>query len=119
MSVIDDKKDIVNAFHSIADRHRDLKGKEELVNGHVKRISATLKEANLEINSLQMATLALAFENHEKVPYQIWIVPAGQGKSKIHAGLTFLFLENSDYDVHVVFQNTVLLEIDKKRNELL
>ena len=113
---IDDKKDMVVAFHSITDRHRDLKGKEELVHGHVKRISATFKEANLEINNLQMATAALAFENHERVPYQIWIVPAGQGKSIIHAGLTFLFLENTEYDVYVVFQNTVLQEIDKKRN---
>ena len=67
VSDIDDKKDMVVAFHSIANRYTDLKGKEELVHGHANRIKATFKEANLEINNLQMATAGLAYENHSQV----------------------------------------------------
>jgi len=59
--------------------------------------------SNTEISYLQLATSSLAYLNHEKFPKQIWVVPAGQGKSKIHAGLTYLFLEHTDYDVYVVF----------------
>ena len=59
--------------------------------------------SNTAVSYLQLATLSLAYLNHKQIPKQIWVVPAGQGKSKIHAGLTYLFLENTDYDVYVVF----------------
>ena len=57
--------------------------------------------------------------NHEKVLSQIWIVPAGQGKSRIHAAITFLFLEYTDYDIYVVFQHDGLKVADDDRNTQL
>jgi len=47
------------------------------------------------------------------------VVPAGQGKSRIHAALTCLFLEHTDHDVHVVFQHEGLKDADEERNEML
>jgi len=73
----------------------------------------------MELNNLQLATAALAYLNHENKQSQIWIVPAGQGKSRIHAALTFLFLDQTDYDIHVVFQHDGLKEADDDRNTLL
>ena len=76
-------------------------------------------EANLKINHLQLAASALAFLNHYKYSAQIWVVPAGHGKSVIHSALTFLFLEHTDYDVYVIFQHEGLLNVDKERNKKL
>ena len=93
----------MDAFHSIAERHADLKGKQQLVEDIAGPVKQRFSASNTEISHLQLATSSLAYLNHEKVPKQIWVVPAGQGKSKIHAGLTYLFLEHTDYDVYVVF----------------
>ena len=57
--------------------------------------------------------------NAERVQSQIWVVPAGKGKSIIHAALTYLFLHQTDYDIYVVFQHEGLLEVDKERNRKL
>jgi hypothetical protein len=57
----------------------------------------------VNLNHLQLATATLAFLNHEKEHAQLWVVPAGQGKSFIHAQLTFLFLEHTDFEIYVVF----------------
>ena len=78
-----------------------------------KQVQVVFNNINVPINHLQIATAALAYENHVKESAQIWCVPAGQGKSKIHAALTFLFLEKTDYDIFVIFSNDTLLEIDK------
>lgn len=66
--VIEDKNDIVVAFHSIVKRHSDLKGKQELVEKKAANVKAVFTEANLQINYLQLATSALAFLNHYKYP---------------------------------------------------
>ena len=117
--VIEDKNDIVDAFNSIAVRHKDLLGKEELVQLHGRPVRNVFAEAKVELSHLQLATATLAFLNCEKVQAQIWVVPAGQGKSRIHAALTFLFLEHTDYDIYVVFQNEGLMKIDRERNRNL
>ena len=73
----------------------------------------------MSLNNLQEATSLLAFENSKKETHQIWVVPAGQGKSRIHAALTFLFLKNTDYDIYVAFQNDQLMKTDLEHNEKL
>ena len=93
----------MDAFHSIAEIHADLKGKQQLVEDLASQVQKRFMASNTEISYLQLATSSLAYLNYEKIPKQIWVVPAGQGKSKIHAGLTYLFLEHTDYDVYVVF----------------
>ena len=44
-------------------------------------------------------------------------MPAGQGKSTIHAALTFLFLKNTDHDIHVVFNDNGLKKKDEDLNQ--
>ena len=117
--VIEDKSDLVEAFHSIAERHEDLKGKQMIMEEVAIPLKKVFTAANSQINNLQRTTAALAYLNSEKVRSQIWVVPAGQGKSKIHAALTYIFLDNTNYDVHVVFQHEGLLEIDRERNKKL
>ena len=46
-------------------------------------------------------------------------MPGGQGKSRIHAAITLLFLQNTDYNISVVFQNEGLLKADEQRNDCL
>ena len=48
--MIEDKNDIVDAFHSIAKRHQDLKGKQALVEEKAAQIKVVFREANLKIN---------------------------------------------------------------------
>ena len=76
-------------------------------------------EARIDINYLQKSTALLAYHNHEKETAQIWVVPAGQGKSKIHAAMTFLFLTKTDYDIYVVFHDDGLLKKDMEQNKNL
>jgi len=102
---------------SISDRHADLKGKQELVEREAKALVNIFKEAEIPINHLQQATAALAHHNAEHQSAQIWVVPAGQGKSTIHAALTFLFLKNTDHDIHVVFNDEGLLKKDRDLNQ--
>ena len=45
--VIENKNDIVDAFTSIVHRHKDLKGKQELVEQEAAKVTAIFKEANL------------------------------------------------------------------------
>lgn len=116
---LEDKGNLVAAFVSIAERHKDLKGKQELVQEYGRGPIKVFEESYTELNHLQCATACLAFANSEKVPAQIWVVPAGQGKSRIHAALTFLFLDRTDYDIHVVFQHDGLKKIDQERNKRL
>ena len=117
VSVIEDKQDITTAFLSIADRHPELKGKQELVEGEAKSLVNIFREAEIPINHLQQATAALAHHNAEHQSAQIWVVPAGQGKSTIHAALTYLFLKNTDHDIHVVFNDDGLKKKDADLNE--
>ena len=102
---------------SITDRHADLKGKQELVQREAKGLVNIFKEAEIPINHLQQATAALAQQNAEHQSAQIWVVPAGQGKSTIHAALTFLFLKNTDHDIHVVFNDDGLKKKDADLNQ--
>ena len=102
---------------SISDRHADLKGKQELVEGEAKALVNIFKEAEIPINHLQQATAALAHHNAEHQSAQIWVVPAGQGKSTIHAALTYLFLKNTDHDIHVVFNDDGLKKKDADLNQ--
>lgn len=115
--IIEDEKDLVAAFLSIAERHDDLKGKQELVEREAFELVKIFGEADTPINHLQQATAALAFLNAERETAQIWVVPAGQGKSTVHAGLTFLFLKNTDHDIHVVFNDDGLMKKDQAQNE--
>ena len=93
----------MDAFHSIAEMHADLKGKQQLVEDMAAHVQKRFTASNTPISYLQLATSSLAYLNHEHIRKQIWVVPAGQGKSKIHAALTYLVLEQTDYNVYVVF----------------
>jgi hypothetical protein len=117
VEIIEDKNDTVAAFLSIADRHADLKGKQELVELEALQLVKIFDQADTPINHLQQATAALAYLNSERETAQIWVVPAGQGKSTIHAALTFLFLKHTDHDIHVVFNDGGLMRKDQAQNE--
>ena len=117
--VIENKNDLTDAFFSIVERHEDLNGKEYLVEKHAAHVTRAFREGMMTISHLQLATACLAFLNHEQKKHQIWVVPAGQGKSRIHAALTFLFLKFTDYDIYVVFQNDTLKKTDTEHNEKL
>ena len=100
---IEDKNDLTAAFHTMAELNPDFSGKERLCNLNAGPLQQAFTEGRMQLNHLQQATALLAYLNHDKVHRQIFVVPAGQGKSRIHAALTFLFLKNSDYDIYVVF----------------
>ncbi len=68
---------MIDAWKSIAERHEDLKGKEELVGIHARQVTLAFNEGLTELSHLQLATACLAFLNREKEPRQIWVVPAG------------------------------------------
>lgn len=76
-------------------------------------------DMNTAINNLQLATATLSFLNMKTNTRQVYQVPAGQGKSKIHAALTFSILINTKENVFVVFQNEGLLNDDLARNQTL
>jgi translation elongation factor EF-4 len=77
VEIIEDKNDTVAAFLSIADRHADLKGKQELVELEAPLLVKIFDQADTPINHLQQATAALAYLNSERETAQIWVVPAG------------------------------------------
>ena len=83
-----DKNDLVDAFHSIAKRHKNFKGKAELVDFESKPIKSIFIEARVELNHLQLAASTLAYLNHKEKRRQIWVVPAGHGKSHIQQAIT-------------------------------
>ena len=100
---IEDENDLTAAFHTMAELNPDFSGKERLCNYYAESLQQAFTEGRMLLNHLQQATALLGFMNHDKVPRQIFVVPAGQGKSRIHAALTFLFLKHTDYDIYVVF----------------
>ena len=58
----------------------------------------TRYDINTPLKSLhdhnQRAVAAVAYLNEERCKRQIFIVPAGKGKSRIHAGMTHMFLKH-------------------------
>ena len=65
------------------------------------------------MNHVQVVTASLAFHGLAKHKNQCWIVPAGWGKSVIHAEITFLLLRESSVIVYVIFQNEALKRVDE------
>ena len=58
-------------------------------------IAIALDDASSNLNNLQLATTMLAFKNMEKKKHQMWVVGAGQGKSRVHVALTFAILTHA------------------------
>jgi len=52
------------------------------------------EDIEFPLNNNQRAVAAVAFLNEERCKRQIHIVPAGKGKSRIHAGITHMFLKH-------------------------
>ena len=67
--MIEDKLNQVCAFDSIANRHREFKGKDELVQLLSNDLNRVFKEALTELNNIQTATAALAYLNSETVKF--------------------------------------------------
>ena len=46
------------------------------------------------------------------------MVPAGRGKSRIHAAMSHMFFKHTEAHIIVLFENKGLLNRDMKQNEL-
>ena len=82
-------------------------------------VQTIFKELQVEINSNQLATAALAYLNSANQPRQIWVVPASCGKSRIHKALTLFFLKYTKLDIIVAFYDEGLLKTDRENNQHL
>jgi superfamily II DNA or RNA helicase len=50
---------------------------------------------------------------------QVFVIPAGQGKSRVHAAITSLFLKNTNEKIFVIFENEGLMRRDETQNSQL
>ena len=82
-------------------------------------IQTIFKEIQVDLNSNQLATAALAYLNSSNQPRQIWVVPASNGKSRIHQALTLFFLKYTKLDIIVAFCDEGLLKTDQENNRYL
>ena len=61
-----------------------------------------------------MATVAVIGVISELHRFQCWVVPAGQGKSRIEHGVAFHFLKTGTHHVNLVYANKGLMERDMR-----
>ena len=101
------------------DRYSEFKQWEQDAQDMSVPLVTALDDASSNLNHLQLATTIFAYKNMEKQKHQMWVVYAGQGKSRIHVALTFAILKFARQKVYVVFQNERLKKRDEKQNDRL
>ena len=101
--VIFDEKSFADALQTMLDRHDDLKHCKANVLDEAKAIQSLLGDSEFKLNHVQLATSMLAYQHTKVQQRQMWVVPAGQGKSRIHAALTLALLKYTKQSIYVVF----------------
>ena len=107
-----DTDNVTTAFFDIEKRHKEFKPWQKEIEDFAHNISAVFNEVSLKVNHVQCVTSSIAYQNSSRVKNQCWIVPAGQGKSVIHAEISSLFLKYTNLNVCVIFQNEGLKKVD-------
>ena len=111
---IDDDVDIHRAFLKLVELNKSIEGLKCFVESSYKDVKETFAYLNTEINSRQLATAMAMAANTEYNKYQLWVVPAGQGKSRIAGAAAYHLLKTTDKHVYVVFANDRLMRDDKE-----
>ena len=89
-----DSNHFCQAYQKLLDFDSSLTWLEEDITGASENTSKAFDEIDLPLNHNQRAIAAVAFLNEERCSKQILIVPAGKGKSRIHAAITHMFLKH-------------------------
>ena len=118
-AVKEQESDFLTVAQKLFDRHTALATLEDEMMNKIDPIRTTFKEIEVDLSSNQLATASLAYLNSATNPKQIWVVPAGKGKSRIHQALTLFFLKYTKLDVIVAFWDEGLLNTDRENNKSL
>ena len=132
---MDKWKDMINSFKEDQDRfdqnsfaealkvlfelNSNLKDLREEATQHAPTIQRCFEDVDMPLNNIQLATATLAYLNTRRFQHQIYVVPAGQGKSRIHAAITFSILKNTNQNVYVAFANEGLMKRDRDQIEAM
>ena len=114
-----DSNHFAQAYQKLLDMNVGLAWLEESITPASDSAAKVFDEIELPLNHNQRAIAAMAHLNEAKCQRQIWIVPAGKGKSRIHAALTYMFLQHQQCNIKVVFENEGLKKRDEELNAQL
>ena len=93
---IEDDEDIHRAFLKLAELNPSIEGLQSFVESSYKDVKSKFGYLNTEINSRQLATAMAMAANAEYNKYQLWVVPAGQGKSRIAGAAAYHLLKTTE-----------------------
>ena len=79
-----------------------------------KPMQKAFSDVDISINNLQLGTATILAVNSERDKFQVMIVPAGQGKSRIEVALAVQFLLTSTAHVNFVYANRGLKDRDER-----
>ena len=116
-ATIEDSSHFVEATQKLFDLNEGLQKFEGESAFSSRPVKQLFSDIDLVLNNNQLATATLAYLNSREQARQIWVVPGGQGKSRIHAAITYCFLKYTKLNVTVIFQSQGLLDIDRNLNK--